>query len=735
MNSNVQNFYWDLAQRMFKWARSLSAVILIGMSLFSQSSLAASSFVDEARIEQTREGVAINVKFNLPVNIKAYSPKAQGSLLNIGVQTPSPITDFDPGELGKVDWLGMNEPAHRKLYESIRFERTNIREGILVITFRETANYTVAIGSDARSIVIQTDIALPEGTEGLVNEVDLPEKVDIQSVPEDEKKHAQLMEDARQAMVRGDYSRAVQVYTKILQEWESGDHPGTDPEYVKRALEYLGVARERKNQLAHAHAVYQEFLEKYPEGDGAIRVKQRIAGLMSLAQATPGKRKPARADEPGRGPEWRVYGGLSQFYRYADLTIEEEDTDTLEDSLRSDLDLTARVQTDRWDFRSRFSGGYISDFREESPDDQRLSDFNIDLRDKVSDASFRLGRQNSSKGGVLGRFDGLLGGVQLGDQVRLNLVTGYPVDSSTVVEIETDRYFYGLNMDFSPLGGAWEYNGFVIEQRADGLLDRRGVGGEVRYFSSNRSLFTLLDYDVEFDELNTLLLVGNMTLDAGTNFSLTADYRNSPTLTLRNALSGQQVEFIEQLLEIYTEEELRQFAKDRTAKSTFVNLGVTHPLNDTYQLTANISLTNFDSSPESGGVPALEGTGDEYSYDTSLIASGWIFEHDTNIFNVRYFDGNRSKRTTFSFDSRYPLTANLRLNPRLRVDYQDTVETDTNEWRFRPSIRLDYRWRRRVHLELELGGEWTTRDFNTALSEETETTQGYYVSLGYRLDF
>jgi hypothetical protein len=112
-----------------------------------------------------------------------------------------------------------------------------------------------------------------------------------------------------------------------------------------------------------------------------------------------------------------------------------------------------------------------------------------------------------------------------------------------------------------------------------------------------------------------------------------------------------------------------------------------------------------------------------------------FLEHDTNIFSVRYFDGNISKRTTFSFDSRYPITPNLRVNPRLRVDYQDTVETDTKEWRLRPSVRLDYRWRRRLHLEFELGGEWTSRDFNTALGEESENTRGYYVSLGYRLDF
>lgn len=726
-----------------------SQAIFLPIWLFcSEGVWAASFFVDEANIGQTLKGVAISIKFNLPVNINTYSPQSQGSLLNIGVQTPSPITDFDPGEVGKVDWLGINEPGHQKLYSSIRFERTSIRAGILVITFRDTTSYTVTMGSDARSVVIQTDIELPADSDGPKVAEDLPDRVDIQDFPEGESRQAELMEEARQAMIASDYARAIQVYTKILYEADLDDintgqndipHGAVSAKrlvYIKRALEFLGVARERKGQLAHANAIYQEYLEKYPDGEDAIRVEQRIAGIMSMAQPKPGRRKSVAAAESDQGPEWAVFGGFSQFYRYADLTIEEEDTDTLEDSLRSDLDLTARVQTDRWDFRSRLSGGYVTDLQGEPVgDDKRLSDFYVELRDKYSDASFRLGRQNSSKGGVLGRFDGFLGGAKLGERFRLNLVTGYAVDSSRDVTVDTSRYFYGLNMDFSPYDSSWQYNAFVIEQKLDGRVDRRGVGGEIRYFDANKSVFALVDYDIEFDELNTVLLIGNMTLARGTNFSVTADYRNSPTLTLRNALSGQQKQRIEDLLDIYTEEELRQFALDRTAKSEFINAGVTQPLSDVYQLTANVSMTNFSSTPESGGVPALEGTGDEFSYDIGLIANSLFMENDTSIFSLRYFDGERTKRTSFSFDSRYPLTRNLRLNPRIRVDFQDAVDADSEEWRFRPSLRMDYRWRRRLHLELEIGGEWTSRDVTLAFGEETQTTEGYYVSIGYRLDF
>ena len=54
-----------------------------------------------------------------------------------------------------------------------------------------------------------------------------------------------LMLDARRAMTLGEISRAIQIYTKILQQ------PAN--EYQREAQEFLALARERNGQVAHAN--------------------------------------------------------------------------------------------------------------------------------------------------------------------------------------------------------------------------------------------------------------------------------------------------------------------------------------------------------------------------------------------------------------------------------------------------------------------------------------------------
>jgi tetratricopeptide (TPR) repeat protein len=86
-------------------------------------------------------------------------------------------------------------------------------------------------------------------------------------------KAAALMNEARRAMTVGELSRAVQIYTKVLQMPPNVHQPD--------AQEFLALARERNGQIAHAKAEYQRYLDVYPDEEGAERVEQRLAALLA----------------------------------------------------------------------------------------------------------------------------------------------------------------------------------------------------------------------------------------------------------------------------------------------------------------------------------------------------------------------------------------------------------------------------------------------------------------------
>src|SRR3546814_11062073 len=64
------------------------------------------------------------------------------------------------------------------------------------------------------------------------------------------------------------------------------------------------------------------------------------------------------------------------------------------------------------------------------------------------------------------------------------------------------KTFYGLTLDNDKLLDGLGFGVYAVEQRTEGLVDRRALGNEIRYFSQRLSLFTLFDYDVYFDRVN-----------------------------------------------------------------------------------------------------------------------------------------------------------------------------------------------------------------------------------------
>ena len=160
-----------------------------------------------------------------------------------------------------------------------------------------------------------------------------------------------------------------------------------------------------------------------------------------------------------------------------------------------------------------------------------------------------------------------------------------------------------------------------ITQENAGVKDREAVGGEVRYFDTKKSFFTLLDYDVLFNDVNIFLLIGRWTVVDGTTMNIVVDYRNSPILTTTNAIQGQGVETLDALFDRFNEDELRQLAIDHTAKSKAITIGITHQLAQDLQIIAEVTATEFGKTVASAGVEGNPSTGTDLFYSTQLIAN------------------------------------------------------------------------------------------------------------------
>lgn len=546
-----------------------------------------------------------------------------------------------------------------------------------------------------------------------------PEPAPAQRPLTQEERMALLMDEAETAMKNNDLDRAIRLYENIL------SYP--EHRYWQDAQELLGLARERKGEKERAAAEYKVYLALFPKGEGAQRVRQRLEVLVT-AQAKP-MEKLTRAKVEKK--ETEVFGSFSQFYYRNENRTEEAGRTIYRSAVSNSLDLNVKSRTDKYDARAALNGGYEFNLLKDTKNETQLNQLYLDLSSRGRQAAGRVGRQSLSTGGVLGRFDGALVSYQVFRQVRANLVAGYPVQSVVLHSFKANKYFYGINFDLGTYAGSWDFNAFLIEQMADGMLDRRATGGEARYFRPNGSFFSLVDYDLSYDVLNTALATGTLTFDNNTTINLSADYRKSPVLTTTNALQGQTADSLSGLRSTMSEDAVRSLARDRTAISRTYTLGVTKPLNEKFQVSSDVTMSNLSATPASGGIEAVHETGNEYSFSAQIVGSSLVKDGDTAILGLRYSDASTSDTISLSLNTRYPVERDFRVNPRLRLDYSKRASNDSTLYKVAPSLRVEYYWKRFLSVEFEGGGEWTYE----WVADQKNIIKDYFIVAGYRLDF
>jgi hypothetical protein len=683
------------------WAVRICALVCIAASVQAPAREAhAQRSTDRAlqsvTAEQTARGWEVELRFSVPLRYVRHTPRGSGSLVVIEMQATGVGRTLAASPTGREavrPFEGEDGPPVLEVSTDPGRDGSRVVE----IRFRKEVRYEMAQGKDLRVL----RILLPQA-----------------SKPEDEARAATLLEDARTALAEANPARAAQLSTKVL----SLNAPGAHPE----ALEMLGLARERNGQRSHARAEYARFLERYPDDERAPRVRQRLQALSTAGEPPPEERRVARSSRSGL--RFDVHGSVSSYYSRAEIFFDDGFGDAvLDSSWISDLYLNGRVRTEAYEFEASASGRSRIDLSDSDfGNDSRLSSLLLEGAERGEGWWGNLGRQRGS-GGVLGRFDGARLGYRLTDSLDVQLIGGFPLESYSSDGVNTDRFQVGGATKVLEIFDLVDMELYTNYQNEDDLTYRAAIGGEFRHLRPGRSIVASIDYDTYFNAVNIAMLLADIEVMDGLSVNTLIEYRKSPILTLGNAVIGQQANSVTDLHDDFSASQMKYLAKDRTADMTTVTLGSRYEVNDRLDVSGNWTASKLSGTDGSGGVLGIPSSDYTFTYYFQAASRALLMDRGISTVGFRVFDGDRFDSYMLQLNGRYPVAPKLRLNPILRLEYQDS---DEDLIRFIPRLRLDYTWRDLV-FDLDFAVDVT----GNAGNGERPNDYGYSLLVGLRYDF
>ncbi len=528
------------------------------------------------------------------------------------------------------------------------------------------------------------------------------------------------MRRANDSMRLRKYNQAINIYTAILEEPKN--------QYSQEALELLGFARELNSQRAHAHVEYERYLSLYPQGLGADRIRQRLAGLLTATQQPKKKLKSARSRKTDNA--WQTFGTLGSRFQLIQSSGSGLASEISQSDFVNSLYYSGKHQGTKSSSEFRLSFDHISDILEDGDEDETKISYAYFDHSLTSGPGIRVGRQKHHPSGVSYRFDGILLSYKQNSKIRYNLVYGAPVERSSNSYIHKDKLFYGLNTQLSNYFDYWSFGFYLINQEVNGITDRQAVGSEIKYINSNRAVYSVIDYDLLFDELNSWYLVGNLFTENGSTLYLNLNYRFEPWLTTSNALIGQSVTSLDELSVSMEEDQIQQLAIDRSARSGSIELGGSKPWNKKLTLSGGLSFSELSDTKSTADVPA---TPDQsyYSIYSQLIQEGVFKDNDVGTLGLRFSESDTTETISLSASDRFTIKSGLRLTARIRASNRHSTETHSNRIALEPNLKLEYKLSKALQIESELGILYYQEKFNQVKG----SSQDYLMSISAYWNF
>ncbi|MDD2701926.1 MAG: hypothetical protein PHH36_11925 [Sideroxydans sp.] len=737
------------------------------------------------------------IEFTVPVQYVRYFPNQKSTHVSIFFNILGNVPSSDR----------LNYESHRSppsdLVVGFTITTRDMKAGPRIeVSFRRPARFKVTAGKDGHSILLHIEPEAPARQEQLPPSLPTPAPVQppaatpspgikegLPAFPGIEpvkplaageprtleeriqlanNQAAVLMTQGRDALFSGQMFAAIEAFNGVLKLPPN--------QYSPDAQVWIGIARERSGQISRAMVEYETYLKLYADGKDAAWVKQRLARLTRLHPVQPEVREAAPQAAPVQtGFQYSTYGSLSSYYYHGAsqtdtvATIAGVQTPTTlsitdQSTLISNVSLTARAYNDQFDNRFVFQDFYSASFLSGHERQNRLNAAYYDVRNRRYDYSARLGRQSAVGGGVLGRFDGLSAGYGFLQDWRANIATGRLADYS----LESKPSFYSLGMDFGvheALGGSV----YAINQRADGLTERKAAGGYLRYFEPGLNTLATLDYDMQFKQLNIFTVQGTLNHESGIDYNFLLDQRKTPTLSIRNAVNGavytqgiqnldpgtglpiqDSFTYISAPSTIYdllqngfTLQDLIDLAKKRTATANLAVFGMTKLIRNKWQVGADVVVSNTSGMPESGttlgnGITGREGyfaataaSGNTWAVNGRLSGSDLFTADDSSMVSLGYSTSKLVKGVSLLLYNRSPLRTGWTMDSNLRL-YRQSDSSGGKVNTISPQLKFSYQLRNDMALDAEGGIDWTNS--TPAAAPSSKTTREYF-SLGFRWDF
>ena len=738
------------------------------------------TFLQDPSITVVGNEGEILIPFSTEVRYIRHYPDAKGGLLHIALEIVDPcvaedVVSQESRWLPATDWyvpFTITFPESIKRPSSgpalCRTTHNQVYTGhTMSIKFAKELDYKVRPGGDGRSIIVviplikQPQVAKAPEKPKQPEEAPAKPKVTapvtvapvVQPVVENDPKPApikvelvkaetpkaeelpavDLLVAGRSALAAGDPIKAILMFNRLL------NLPPND--YSQEAQELVGVAREKADELDKAKAEYELYLRLYPTGEGADRVKQRLLAVESFLKAPKkvvGQAKPKKAIREVHQNTFT--GSVSQYY-YAGKSQgnsvngvgEVDKTRSIDQSsIITNVDATERIRNNQYDTKIVFRNTEVHNALPGRADRNTLSAAYVEHQNKELDYMFRIGRQSGTSQGVLGRFDGAFGRYGINPQWRITAVVGEP-DNGSQNQVQTKRHFYGAGIEFGPLAEKWSGTLYGIQQVADGLVERRALGTELRYFNGTTSWFGLVDYDTKYDAINMAMVQGNWTAAGGYNFNMLFDHRKSPILygeTAIQSLTGARS--VSDLRVLLSSSDIYSAVKALVPDSDMAMFGITKQLSDRWQVGGDVRAVQIGATDGTGAVVAQPGMKDNYTLTLQAIGNNTVFKNDTSVIMASFVTDRQYNAQNLSFSNSVMVADKWRFDGSLRY-YQEERDAGQKTWQVGPSMRMNYRLRDNLSFEAQMNVDYTHLDDPVAVTVSKTWRESIFA--GYRWDY